>query len=156
MILKKIHIENFRCFKSYDVEFAPNTTVLIGKNGTGKTNLLTAIVYSLSFPFGKHQKGYIQTIGTSAPDLKVAAIDNARTFDARFDDEKDDYIYPVKLVKLDDKSRQQQVDGGFFDRIEAVPQYALTLTLPTICQANKICCLAIGAKKAQIVKIYIQ
>lgn len=59
--------------------------------------------------------------------------------------------YPVKLVKLDDKSRQQQVDGGFFDRIEAVPQYALTLTLPTICQAKRICCLAMGAKKAQIV-----
>jgi glucosamine-6-phosphate deaminase len=59
--------------------------------------------------------------------------------------------YPVKLVKLDDKSRQQQVDGGFFDRIEAVPQYALTLTLPTICQAKRICCLAMGAKKAEIV-----
>ncbi len=59
--------------------------------------------------------------------------------------------YPVKLVKLDDKSRQQQVDGGFFDRIEAVPQYALTLTLPTICRARKICCLAMGAKKAKIV-----
>lgn len=59
--------------------------------------------------------------------------------------------YPVKLVKLDDRSRQQQVDGGFFDRIEAVPQYAMTLTLPTICQAKRICCLAMGAKKAQIV-----
>jgi glucosamine-6-phosphate deaminase len=59
--------------------------------------------------------------------------------------------YPVKLVKLDDRSRQQQVDGGFFDRIAAVPQYAMTLTLPTICQARRICCLAMGAKKAQIV-----
>jgi glucosamine-6-phosphate deaminase len=60
--------------------------------------------------------------------------------------------YPVKLVKLADKSRQQQVNGGFFDRIEAVPQYALTLTLPTICQAQKIYCLAMGTKKAQIIK----
>ena len=60
--------------------------------------------------------------------------------------------YPVKLVKLADKSRQQQVNTGFFDRIEAVPQYALTLTLPTICQAKKICCLAMGARKASIVK----
>ena len=60
--------------------------------------------------------------------------------------------YPVKLVKLADKSRQQQVNTGFFDRIEAVPQYALTLTLPTICQALKICCLAMGIKKANIVK----
>ena len=60
--------------------------------------------------------------------------------------------YPVKLVKLAEKSRQQQVNTGFFDRIEDVPQYALTLTLPTICQAKKICCLAMGEKKAQIVK----
>jgi glucosamine-6-phosphate deaminase len=60
--------------------------------------------------------------------------------------------YPVKLVKLADKSRQQQVNGGFFDRIATVPQYALTLTLPTICRARQICCLAIGAKKAEIVR----
>lgn len=60
--------------------------------------------------------------------------------------------YPVKLVKLADKSRQQQVKTGFFDRIEAVPQYALTLTLPTICRARKICCLAMGARKAGIIK----
>jgi glucosamine-6-phosphate deaminase len=64
--------------------------------------------------------------------------------------------YPVKLIKLADKSRQQQVNGGFFDRIEAVPQYALTLTLPTICQAKKICCLAMGAKKANIVKTMLE
>ena len=60
--------------------------------------------------------------------------------------------YPVKLVKLADKSRQQQVNTGFFDRLEAVPQYALTLTLPTICRARRICCLAIGERKAGIVK----
>lgn len=60
--------------------------------------------------------------------------------------------YPVKLVKLADKSRQQQVNTGFFDRIEAVPQYALTMTLPTICQARRISCLAMGARKAGIVK----
>jgi Glucosamine-6-phosphate isomerases/6-phosphogluconolactonase len=58
----------------------------------------------------------------------------------------------VKLVKLADKSRQQQVNTGFFDRIEAVPQYALTLTLPTICQARRISCLAMGERKAGIVK----
>lgn len=60
--------------------------------------------------------------------------------------------YPVKLVKLADKSRQQQVNTGFFERLEAVPQYALTLTLPTICRARRICCLAMGTRKAGIVK----
>jgi glucosamine-6-phosphate deaminase len=60
--------------------------------------------------------------------------------------------YPVKLVKLAEKSRQQQVNTGFFDQIEAVPQYALTLTLPTIFRATQICCLAMGERKAAIVK----
>lgn len=60
--------------------------------------------------------------------------------------------YPVKLVKLAEKSRQQQVNTGFFDRLDAVPQYAITLTLPTICRAERICCLAMGARKANIVK----
>lgn len=66
---------------------------------------------------------------------------------AAFDDQ-----YPVKLVKLAEKSRQQQVNTGFFDRIEAVPQYALTLTLPTIASAKRISCLAMGERKAAIVK----
>jgi glucosamine-6-phosphate deaminase len=60
--------------------------------------------------------------------------------------------YPVKLIKLADKSRQQQVNTGFFDRIEDVPQYALTLTLPSICRSKQISCLAMGAKKADIVR----
>ncbi len=60
--------------------------------------------------------------------------------------------YPVKLVKLADKSRQQQVNTGFFAQIEDVPQYALTLTLPTICRSKKISCLAMGKSKASIVK----
>ena len=98
MQIDKIHIENFRCFKNYDVSFGKRTTVLIGKNGTGKTNLLTALIYSLSFPFAKNKMKDVQTISTSNPDLKIAAIDNKGRFDARYDDEKDDYIYPIRLI----------------------------------------------------------
>jgi glucosamine-6-phosphate deaminase len=60
--------------------------------------------------------------------------------------------YPVKLVKLAEKSRQQQVNTGFFSQIQDVPQYALTLTIPSILQATKIFCLAMGTKKAAVVK----
>jgi glucosamine-6-phosphate deaminase len=60
--------------------------------------------------------------------------------------------YPVKLVKLAEKSRQQQVDTGFFSHLQDVPQYALTLTIPSILRATKICCLAMGPKKAAVVK----
>lgn len=51
MILKKITIENFRCFKNYEVDLTPGITCFIGKNGAGKTSLLNAIRYGLSVFF---------------------------------------------------------------------------------------------------------
>jgi glucosamine-6-phosphate deaminase len=59
---------------------------------------------------------------------------------------------PVKIVRLAEKSRQQQVDVGFFAHIEAVPQYAMTLTIPSICRARQLYCLALGQRKAAIVR----
>lgn len=60
--------------------------------------------------------------------------------------------YHVKLVKLEPATRQQQVNQGYFLNVEAVPQYAFTLTIPTICLARKILCLAPGEHKALAVK----
>ena len=51
MILKKITIENFRCFKNYEVDLTPGITVFIGKNGAGKTSLLNAIRYGFKCLF---------------------------------------------------------------------------------------------------------
>ncbi|KJH71002.1 glucosamine-6-phosphate deaminase [Aliterella atlantica] len=58
----------------------------------------------------------------------------------------------VKLVKLELATRQQQVGEGHFPNVEAVPQYAYTLTIPPICAAKKIICLATHKHKAAIVK----
>ncbi len=66
---------------------------------------------------------------------------------ALFDD-----AYSVKLVKLNQITRQQQVNTGFFQQVDEVPQYAFTLTLPMLCAAQKIVCLAPGKRKAEIVK----
>lgn len=60
--------------------------------------------------------------------------------------------YTLKIVKLEAKTRQQQVDGGYFSELAAVPQYAYTLTIPTICSAKQIFCLAGGANKAEVVQ----
>jgi glucosamine-6-phosphate deaminase len=58
----------------------------------------------------------------------------------------------VKLVKLDDINRQQQLNTGYFGKLADVPQYAFTVTIPMIGNAKKIICLAPGSKKAQVVK----
>ncbi len=58
----------------------------------------------------------------------------------------------VKLVKLDDVNRQQQVNTAYFANLADVPQYAFTVTIPMICAAKKIICLAPATRKAQVVK----
>ena len=58
----------------------------------------------------------------------------------------------IKLVKLETKTRQQQVNGGYFPDLDSVPKYAYTLTIPTICKAKKIFCLAPGKHKAEVVE----
>ena len=60
--------------------------------------------------------------------------------------------YTVKLVKLDSVNHQQQVKEGHFPNLESVPKYAFTLTIPMICAAKKIICLAPGKRKAKVVK----
>jgi predicted ATP-binding protein involved in virulence len=42
-----VTIENFRCIKHAKIEFDRNITILIGKNGSGKTSILDAIALGL-------------------------------------------------------------------------------------------------------------
>jgi glucosamine-6-phosphate deaminase len=64
--------------------------------------------------------------------------------------------HAVKLVKLDLQTRLAQVVGGYFEHLEAVPQYAFTVTLPTLLAAEKIICLAPGKNKASIIQQSLQ
>jgi DNA replication and repair protein RecF len=43
MIISKIHLSNFRNFQDKVLVFSPKTTVLVGPNASGKTNVLEAI-----------------------------------------------------------------------------------------------------------------
>ena len=43
MIVKKLELENFRNYKSLDLELDPNKNILYGNNAQGKTNILEAI-----------------------------------------------------------------------------------------------------------------
>ena len=52
--IKKIKINNFRCFSSKKINLIPGTNVLIGENGCGKTSIAEAIGYVC---LGKSFKG---------------------------------------------------------------------------------------------------
>lgn len=62
---------------------------------------------------------------------------------ARFDDRE-----WVKLVKLDHACKLQQVNEGHFPSLEAVPPYALTLTIPALMTARNVVCVAPEKRKA--------
>jgi glucosamine-6-phosphate deaminase len=57
----------------------------------------------------------------------------------------------VKVVTLDEVSRQQQVHDGCFPAIDAVPTSAITLTVPALLSANTIFCMVPGKNKAAAV-----
>lgn len=48
MKLKKIRIINYRCFKDADIDFDEHTTLIVGKNGAGKTAILDAVAVAVS------------------------------------------------------------------------------------------------------------
>ncbi len=58
----------------------------------------------------------------------------------------------LKIVKLDLACRQQQVGEGFYPSLDAVPQYALTLTIPALCSARQMLCIVPEKRKAQAVR----
>ncbi len=58
----------------------------------------------------------------------------------------------VKLVKLDDACKMQQVREGHFPSLEAVPAYAYTLTIPALCAARRLICLCPETRKARAVR----
>jgi glucosamine-6-phosphate deaminase len=58
----------------------------------------------------------------------------------------------VKLVKLDDECKMQQVREDHFANLEAVPPYAYTLTIPALFKAKKIICISPETRKAKAVK----
>ena len=65
---------------------------------------------------------------------------------AEFNDKK-----VVKVVKLDEVCRQQQVNDGCFADISEVPTHALTLTCPTLVKAPYLFCIVPAPTKAQAV-----
>ena len=58
----------------------------------------------------------------------------------------------VKLVVLDEVSRQQQVDGGLFPSLDSVPTHALTVTIPALLNAAHVQVLASGEHKAEAIR----
>lgn len=96
MKINSLHLTNYRSYKDSSFKFGKQLTLLIGKNGMGKTNLITALHQVLSFIFAQKKKS-LQYDYLASLDAKVTSF--APT-DAPFGKNKlgiEDYIYPITL-----------------------------------------------------------
>ena len=58
----------------------------------------------------------------------------------------------VKVIKLDEVSRRQQLGEGHFPDLQSVPTHAITLTVPALLAARKVLAIVPEARKAAAVQ----
>jgi glucosamine-6-phosphate deaminase len=58
----------------------------------------------------------------------------------------------VKVVYLDAACRKQQAAEGWFNTAEGVPEYAISLTIPTLLRVPKLIVSVPGSRKAEIMR----
>lgn len=95
--LKNIALQNYRNYNELTLEFGRKTTVVIGKNGTGKTNLIKGIRQAVSFVFSRGKGDAMFPFFASSKE-KMYSV---RSWDARFGINElgeYDYIYPVAVT----------------------------------------------------------
>lgn len=91
MNIKFIKAINYRCFEDSEFEFGTNATVFIGKNGTGKSSVISAIRKGLSFLFSD-SKDEINPLKANN-NVSISAIP---LLDTRFD-EFSGFVWPTSL-----------------------------------------------------------
>ncbi|NOR57886.1 MAG: SMC family ATPase, partial [Sulfurimonas sp.] len=76
MILSKLHLENFKKYTTYDIEFGEGLIGIIGKNGSGKSTIFEAILFALYGEFkNRGNKDIIRNANASTKDAVVVELD---------------------------------------------------------------------------------
>src|SRR4030042_3586537 len=93
MLIKKLYLENFRSYAKKTLEFSPGTTLVVGANTAGKSNLLEAI-FLLAFGKspraeldremvrGEEKLGFVRATisGSDNCDLEVVLTETGKRF----------------------------------------------------------------------------
>ncbi len=74
MYLRKISLENFKCFEKIEVKLKENLTLIVGANGAGKTSLLEGIAIAMSTMFIAFEDSKALNINKENAHLKAYKI----------------------------------------------------------------------------------
>lgn len=94
---------------------------------------------------------YAQAMGSEPFDLVLCGL--GVNGHLAFNDPPADFYdrQSARLIKLDEVSRQQQVDEGHFKHLDDVPKEAVTVTIPRLMNASAIIASVPGSAKRQAV-----
>lgn len=160
MIIKTIKLSNFRCHKLHRVDFKPDTTLIIGENGCGKTSVLEAIYEALQ---GKSFRAVDREIikhGEEFYRLEVEFFDgslvtvvydgqagkkNFQLLDRKFARLPKKYKYPIVLFEPGDlnmvgasPSRKRDYFDGFMSQFSDTYSEALNKYNKALKQRNEL------------------
>lgn len=115
MIIKSLAVENLRSHKKFSRQLSSNVTVITGRNGSGKTSLIEAVMVALA---GKSFKGTdTELLGRNTEWWRIDLI-------------LDDQERTVKYQPSNPKPKQFVVDGKTTARLPEVSKYPLVLFEP--------------------------
>ncbi|CAD8085040.1 unnamed protein product [Paramecium primaurelia] len=80
MSIKKISIRNLLSYKAIDLELGGNLNIFVGKNGSGKSNFVNALLFALTDKFGSFDRKMIENNLISDEQLPIQVsitLDNA-------------------------------------------------------------------------------
>lgn len=72
--MKRLILENFRCFERFEIEFKPGINLLVGDNASGKTSLLKACKYALATFFAGFSDDNTRWITPQKDDFKQVEV----------------------------------------------------------------------------------
>ena len=72
MILTKLHLENFKKYTAFDIEFGEGLVGIVGKNGSGKSTIFEAILFALYGEF--KSRGHKDTVRNAKASTKDAVV----------------------------------------------------------------------------------
>ena len=78
MILKQLQLQNFRNYSKAAFDFDPHTTIIVGQNAIGKTNLIEAIyLVATGKSFKSEKEGQLLRFGQSVTRVKALLSSDA-------------------------------------------------------------------------------
>jgi len=99
MKLKTIELQNYRCYEDNDFHFGSDTTLIIGKNGTGKSSLLSAIRKGMTFIFSNSD-------GNKLVKNNPNKVEGLNDWDTTFKDYGEGFQWPTNInYELDFESK---------------------------------------------------